>query len=189
MKLHLVALSSLLIVTYACSVFKSKEEFREERHSITSDIGLRGDSLIPLCEAFIIGGGEVMLFDKINGKIISKIQNNNELEIHFSVKILYQSGDWFHVITEAEGRRDTGWIKNQSTLATYSRNYRDTLRVYDYPSGKGIVCSIPDYFTSPMNIVECQENWIKVRISDNNYECEGWILKSMTCPNPYSTCP
>ncbi|WP_441847794.1 hypothetical protein [Mesonia hippocampi] len=144
-----------------------------------------------LCEAFLFGSDEVKLYDKIDGKAINTIRNNYEEEIFYSIEIYGQNGLWFNIRAEAMGESFSGWIKNKSYLATYSRNYTDTLFVYLDANKKDTVCSIPDYFTSPMMIMECKKDWVKVEIKDkdNDLSCKGWVLQNMTCSSPYTTCP
>lgn len=143
-----------------------------------------------LCEAFLIGFEKVKLYDKVNGVKIGEIKNSFEEELYFSIKILEQEDNWFNIRAQSIGDTVSGWMLNKSYLGTYSRNYSDTLFVYLEDNKKRITCSIPVYFTSPMEIIECKKDWVKVKLNDSGLSCDGgWILQSMTCSSPYTTCP
>lgn len=182
----LLILGVILLSSYTCSSSKGKNaKLQKEENAVILE---RSKSDV-LCEAFLFGSDEVKLYDEINGKIINTIRNNYEEEIFYSIEIYEQNGHWFNIRAEAMGESFSGWIKNKSYLATYSRNYTDTLFVYLDANKKDTVCSISDYFTSPMMIMECKKDWVKVEIKDNDLSCKGWVLQSMTCASPYTTCP
>jgi hypothetical protein len=141
-------------------------------------------------EAFLLGLDEVQLYDKVNGKVIGQIQNNDNREVYYSFDVFNQKDDWFLVQATAINDTLTGWILNKSLMATYSRNYTDTLFIYSDTNSKYSFCEIPNYFTSPMKIIEYKGSWVKVEIEDKDLLCKGgWIKRSMTCSNPYTTCP
>jgi hypothetical protein len=140
-------------------------------------------------EAFVLGFDKVKLYDKIDGSEIGEIQNKELEEVYYSLEVYEQKKDWFKVQAVAMEDTISGWILNKSYLATYSRNYSDTLFVYAETDKKEPICSIPDYFTSPMLIVEFKNNWVRVKIKDSCLSCNGgWIMKNMTCSSPYTTC-
>lgn len=143
-----------------------------------------------LCECFLLDSGKVQLYDNVQGNVIDTIQNDYEMESFFSIEIYSQHNDWFNIRAKAIKNEASGWVLNKSYFATYSRNYTDTLFVYRKPDiTSGTVCTFPEYFTTPMKVIECKEKWIKVAINHNNQTCLGWVLQKMTCPNPYTTCP
>lgn len=165
----LLILSSLLILVNSCADANGQDK----------KIG----------EAFLLGFSNVKLYDKIDGKEIGEIQNKEIEEIYYSLEIYEQKNDWFRVQAVAMEDTVTGWILNRSYLATYSRNYNDTLFVYAEANEKESICSIPDYFTSPMKIIEFKSDLVKVEIEDTNLSCKGgWIKQNMTCSSPYTTC-
>lgn len=141
-------------------------------------------------EAFLLGFDAVKLYDRIDGKEVGEIQNKEIEEVYYSLEIYDQKNDWFRVQAMSMEDTITGWLLNKSFLATYSRNYSDTLFVYAEADEKEVTCSIPEYFTSPMRIVEFKSDWVKVEIEDSNLSCKGgWIKQDMTCSSPYTTCP
>ena len=182
----LLIIGIILFSSYTCSCIKGENaKSQTEENAII----VESSKLNVLCEAFLFGSDVMKLYDEINGKVISTIRNNYEEEKFYSIKIYEQNGHWFNIRAEAMGDFFSGWIKNKSYLATYPRNYTDTLFVYRDANKKDIVCSIPDYFTSPMMIVECKKDWVKVEIKENGLFCNGWVPQSMTCASPYTTCP
>lgn len=167
---------SVFILILSCSNFHREVEKGQKERRV-------------LCEAFLLGSEKVKLFDDINGKEVGDIQNDYKEENFYSVKIYEQKKQWFRI--RAESIKDTlsGWLHNKSYLATYSRNYTDTLFVYREANKKNLICSIPEYFTSPMEITEFDKDWVKVKINQEGLTCDGgWILQSMTCSSPYTTC-
>lgn len=140
-------------------------------------------------EAFLLGFDKVKLYDRIDGKEIGEIQNVEVEEIYYSLEIYDQKNDWFKVRVVAMEDTMRGWILNKSYLATYSRNYTDTLFVYEANSDRKVICSIADYFTSPMQIIKFKGDWVKVKIEESELSCKGgWIKQKMTCSSPYTTC-
>jgi hypothetical protein len=140
-------------------------------------------------EAFILGFDKIKLYDRVDGSEIGEIRNNELEEIYYSLEVYDQKKDWFKVQAVAMQDTITGWILNKSYLATYSRNYSDTLHVYAEPDKKEPICSIPHYFTSPMLILEFKNNWVKVKINDSGLSCSGgWVVQDMICSSPYTTC-
>ena len=169
MRYLLLILSSLLILANSCTDVNGQEK----------KIG----------EAFLLGFDKVKVYDKIDGKEIGEIQNKEIEEIYYSLEIHEQKNDWFKVRAVAIEDTITGWVLNKSYLATYSRNYSDTLFVYEPNNKKKIICSIADYFTSPMQIIEFKGDWVKVKIVEFDLSCKGgWIKQNMTCSSPYTTC-
>lgn len=179
----------ILALSYNCSGNMKNNLSRRDLPSAQNTTISTTDSLSVVCEAFLLGFDEVRLYDKINGDIFKTIQNNEADEVFYSIKVYRQKGDWFLVCAEAMGKTVSGWLQNNSYLATYSRNYSDTLFVHVESNTGDVVYSIEEYFTSPMKIIACKENWVKVEIKDSSFNYIGWVLQSMTCPSPYTTCP
>jgi len=163
---------SIFILALSCASFHKED--------------VRKDELI--CEAFLLGSNQVKLFNEPNGKELGTIQNNEIEENFYSIKIYAQKEKWFKV--KAESIKDTlsGWIMNKSYLATYSRNYTSTLLLYEQPNNNKVICSFAEYFTTPMIILECKKDWVKVQVETENLSCTGWVIQEMTCPSPYTTC-
>jgi hypothetical protein len=142
-----------------------------------------------ICECFLLDSGRVAVYDTICGEVIDSIQNDYQMESFYTVKVFSQKNDWFRVRAEAIEKGSKGWILNKSLLATYSRNYTDTLFVYSKPdTTSNTECIFPNYFTTAMKVQKCENAWIKVEVENNGKKCTGWVLKSMTCPSPYTTC-
>ncbi|GMQ30625.1 hypothetical protein [Algoriphagus confluentis] len=140
-------------------------------------------------DAFILGFDKVKFFDKVDGCEIGQIQNNELEEIYYSLEVYDQKNDWFKVQAIAMKETITVWILNKSYLATYSRNYSDTLSVYKEPNKRELICSVTDYFTSPMLVIEFKKDLVKVKINDSIISCSGgWVAQNMTCSSPYTTC-
>ncbi len=140
-------------------------------------------------EAFIWGYDRVSVYDQIQGSKIGIIQNNKKEEIYYSIEVYDQQDDWFKI--QATFYRDTvrGWIFNESYLATYSRNYTDTLFIYTELDKKEVNCFFSYWLMEPMLIEEFKGNWVKIRIEDIDTSCKGgWIMQDMTCSSPYTTC-
>src|SRR5690554_2199475 len=142
-----------------------------------------------LCECFLFDSGRVAIYDTVNGSIIDSIQNDYEMESFYTMEVFFQKNDWFRVRAEAIETESEGWILNNSYLGTYSRNYTDTLFVYSNPdTTSNIECIFADYFTVAMKVQRCENEWLKVEIKKQGKKCTGWVLQSMTCPSPYTTC-
>ena len=129
------------------------------------------------------------VYDRVDGSEIGEIQNMELGEIYYSIEVYDQKNDWFKV--HAFSMKDTikGWILNKSYLATYSRNYSDKLNVYKEPDKRKLICSISNYFSSPMLVLEFKKNLVKVKINDSSVSCSGgWVEQNMTCSSPYTAC-
>lgn len=144
-----------------------------------------------LCECFLLDSARIEIYDAFQGNVIDTIQNDYKREIIYSIFVYKQVSDWFYVDAKAiMGEEVSGWIKNKSYFGTYSRNYIDTLKIYAKPdTSSNIECVFPEYFSFPMKVIECKDNWTKLEIIEDNKTCIGWVLQYHTCPNPYSTCP
>ena len=141
-----------------------------------------------LCEAFLLGSEQVKLFNEPNGKEVGIIQNNDLEEDFYNINIYAQKEKWFKVQAKSIKSTLSGWLLSKSYLGTYSRNYTDTLFVYEQPNDNKLICSFTEYFISPMKVLECKKDWVKVEIETKNLSCTGWVSKNMTCPSPYTTC-
>lgn len=142
-----------------------------------------------LCECFLLDSGRVAVYASTSGEVVDSIQNDYQMESFYSVKVFSQKNDWFRILAEAIETESKGWILNKSTLGTYSRNYTDTLFVYSKPdTTSNTECFFPEFFTTAMKVQKCENEWMKVEVENNGKKCTGWVLESMTCPSPYTTC-
>lgn len=189
MKLLLIIMHYIVLILCQCTVGKppfianaaTKDEVRVQNPNLNSDFYI--------CEAFIHGYDYIVIYDIPNGNVIGRIRNDIQLEIYYGISVIKINGTWFYIRAEYGDITITGWINNKNQLATYSRNYSDTLFVYNTTESKEIVHVIPYYLTTPMLVIDCKKDWVKVEFYNQQIKAIGWVSKSMTCSNPYSTCP
>ena len=133
------------------------------------------------------------MYEKPNGQVIDSIANDSTNENFVIIKILDTQKDYFKVsmklaFTNAD---KMGWIKKENYIGTYARNYSDgtILKLYSQPDKNSKIESIinewiPDLYI----IVDCKDDWVKVKLKYKNKTYTGWLENEMQCANPYTTC-
>lgn len=143
-----------------------------------------------LCEGFLLDSNIVLIYDSINGNIIDSVSNNYELEEFNSISIYEQRNNWFKIKIQSIEDETMGWIKQEADIiGVYAANYTGELNLFSTNSkNSSIIHVFTSYFTEPMIIVGCSPDWVKIKLFKDEKLYEGWVMKSQTCPSPYTTC-
>lgn len=82
-----------------------------------------------------------------------------------------------------------GWIHIGEHIGIYSRAYTVPLKLYVEPNDTSKVQSIiEEYDPGLYTVIDCKNDWLKVRRVLHGRIYVGWMAPEMQCPNPYSTC-
>jgi uncharacterized protein YgiM (DUF1202 family) len=134
----------------------------------------------------------VILYDQPDGKVIDSLTHDFEMENLLIFKLIESEENFFKVqIGRAYDESKLGWIKKKDYLGTYARNYsdEDTLYLYEKPDKKSkITSTITQYYPELYEIINCKDNWVKVKLTVNGNKFSGWLEPLMQCPSPYTTC-
>ena len=79
-------------------------------------------------------------------------------------------------------------IPDTTMLFTYSSRYDTPFIIYDDIQTFSIKKIINFYITEPLQVVDVEELWLKIRVNDGLDIWEGWISPNEYCSNPYTTC-
>ena len=136
---------------------------------------------------------QVYVFDKPYGQVIDSIANDTTNEDFLVITITETHKDYFKVILKrsiAETQKN-GWIKKENYIGTYARNYsaNSKLQLYSQPDKTSKIESIVNEWIPELYvIIDCKDDWVKVKLIFENKIFTGWLEKEMQCANPYSTC-
>lgn len=146
----------------------------------------------PHAEAFldVDYDGIIALYDKPNGNVIRYLKNEEENILIFRIEA--KKGDMFLVtIIEPENLASDrhGWIYIGEHIGIYSRAYTVPLKLYAEPNDASKIQSIiEEYDPGLYTVIDCKNDWLKVRRVLHGKIHVGWMAPEMQCPNPYSTC-
>lgn len=137
--------------------------------------------------------GIITMYDEPGGRISKRLKNDIEGENILQFNLLQRNDTMFYVSAYYSMNEDSviarGWIKKNKHLGIYSRAYDKPLLLYNSSSKKsGIKNKIDNYNPEMYIVIDCLNNWLKVKTIINGKYYEGWIPPEMQCSNVYSTC-
>ena len=122
-------------------------------------------------------------------KVIKQIGHNFEGEDYLSFTI-YKSNDSMYFVEASysiSGKNTKGWISKKSKLSVFSKSYNKKMILYKTYSKKTEEISL-NYISKELEVLNCHDGWLKVKVKLNNKIIIGWLPPEEQCSNPYSTC-
>lgn len=139
--------------------------------------------------------GDVQIYDKPEGKVISVVRNNAEEESFVMFDLLQKKDEMFYVVAHTSLEGDTiaeGWIFRNEHIGIYDRMYnpeKNPLLLYKYPDTTSQIIVSKRYYDPVMHeVTDFSGKWLKVKTVINDKWYEGWLAPEMQCSNVYSTC-
>jgi hypothetical protein len=137
--------------------------------------------------------GEITVYDNADGAVTGRFSNDKEQESFLEFTVEKEKEGWFYgKLTYTLGdKENTGWIKKESYVGVYARNYiaGNTLNLYKKPDATSKVQSeIPGMFDGFCTVKKVSGAWVYIEAEYNGEKKEGWLSPDMQCDNPYTTC-
>lgn len=139
--------------------------------------------------------GNINIYDKPNGKVISIVRNNVEEENFVLFDLLKKDNNMFYIVAYHSLEEDTiaeGWVFKNKHFRIYDRMYnpeKSPLILYKNPNNTSQIVSNKTYYDPVMHeVIDFSGNWLKVKTKINGIIYEGWLPPEMQCSNVYSTC-
>jgi hypothetical protein len=137
--------------------------------------------------------GEIIVYEKPNGKITSIVKNDSLNEQYLHLVILDQRKDYFYVSIGGgiESTNKTGWIKKAKYIGAYKRHENSTMKLTLYSETKKSVkkiIEIKNWRPVLLTFDKCNGEMVLVRFTQNGKDYKGWIEKTELCANTYTTC-
>ena len=129
------------------------------------------------------------LYDSPGGKIIRFLKNdpaNDDFVGAF--KILSKRGNALRIASFLSAKR-LGWIYLNDSICVFSRAYQGGLKLYEKPTEESEVsCVIEEYDPGMYSVIDCYQDWLKVKRILHGKVYEGWMPPEMQCPEIMTTC-
>lgn len=139
--------------------------------------------------------GDINIFDKPGGKIITTLKNNITEENFVMFDLLQKNDSMFYVIAYYsldESIITKGWVFKNSHYGIYSRMYNPEVRpliLFENPNDTlHVIVKETKYNPNIYEVIDFDGNWLKVKVNINDKVYQGWIPPEMQCSNVYTTC-
>ncbi len=135
--------------------------------------------------------GEKLLYNTPNGKVISKLHNDTINNSFVMFTILNTNDSMFYVEAYQEDGSSNikGWI-NKENVCVYSNLYNIPVLLYSKPDTTSEINNKIDGKGSTIYyyVIDCKENWLKVKCFFNGKKYKGWLPPNRQCCLVFTTC-
>jgi len=140
------------------------------------------------CEALLKTNGihKVYADTFTNSKVVYELNNDTIKENYFIIIIYQINNNWAEISAYSpnEEIQQKGWIQlfNIGILTS------DYPILFDKPNKNSSFIMIKNYDYNYLDIIDCKNNWLKVKYLDKVNIYRGWLPPDNQCANPYTTC-
>jgi hypothetical protein len=137
--------------------------------------------------------GDIEIFEKPNGKIITTVKNDSINEDFLHLTINNQTEEYFYVtISLAINYNEIiGWIKKAEYIGAYKKHEVINMKLILYSENKisnENKIEIENWNPTLLTFEKYSENMVLVSLNQNGKKITGWIEKNELCANSYTTC-
>jgi len=110
----------------------------------------------------------------------------------FCFTVVKDSGDYFMLNWETDGKPGFIWLKKSLLMITRARNYSELFVVRAGPDRRqAVIAKFPPaeaWESKTLVVTNCSKGWVKVSFDFENRHYTGWVEYGGYCSNPYTTC-
>jgi hypothetical protein len=140
------------------------------------------------CEILLITNSlhKVYADNSKNSKVLYELNNDTIKENYFVIIIYEINKKWAKISAYSPNReiKQKGWIQ-LTNLGILTSDYPI---LYNEPDKISSQTNIKNYDYNYLNILDCKNNWLKVKYSNKSGIYIGWLPPDNQCANPYTTC-
>ncbi len=195
--LYVVIFCSILIVVCGNPETDSKTSYMNSngshlKNNIHQELSWKmqiGDTstyFLPYPIIFTYNQDTVIVYD-VDGMCAAKLSNDTLNEIYVILEVLSRNDSMFYVnagYSNADTPVCVGFVHKRGlcTYVNYSQN--GNIALYCHPLEEGVCYSLK-YISSPIEVLDVFNGWVRVKLIQNNIVYEGWLSPAEQYKNVY----
>ncbi len=125
----------------------------------------------------------------IDSKVLYTIENDSINENYFVIELHAINAQWGFVTAYSPTKdyKNKGWLKTED-LEVYPSDHSEPLFLFERPDKNSLRTEVKGYNYNPLTVLDCTNEWLKVKYTISQNTFIGWLPKTNQCANPYTTC-